>query len=56
MRRHQRARWWLIRELDRLGDERQCDESRKPCLITSKFGRAAVDRMIEPQIKPRLPS
>jgi hypothetical protein len=29
MRKDQRARRWLMRELDRLSEKRQCDQSRK---------------------------
>ena len=29
MRRNQRTRRWLMRELDRLSEARQCDQSRK---------------------------
>ena len=36
MRKNQRARRWIMRELDRLSEKRHCDQPRKPCLATSK--------------------
>ncbi len=40
MRRNQRARRWLMRELDRLSEERQCDQSRKLGPTTAKSATA----------------
>jgi len=40
MRRNQRARRWIMRELDRLSEERHCNQPRKPCPTTSKSATA----------------